>query len=296
MRPISANSVIQIDISHGACHLKCANCTRMIGHHREPVFMPLDMIRDAIASLEGFDGEIGCMGGEPLLHPQFREALAIWREMVPRRKRSLWTSGWKWDEYKDDIYETFDRDLIHYNDHSQYSGRHQPLLVAIEEVVDDPELRKILIDNCPYQARWSASITPLGGYFCEIAGAHGALFGIPGYPIAKDWWRKTPDQFQDQVEQFCGKCSGAIPMPSLSDGRGGRDGPTYDYVSPGNLKRLLEMGSPKAQRGHVKVWDRKLTEEEIEQNKIGWSPRQFRPFEAHAPEDVKKALENENAT
>ena len=248
--------------------------------------MPLEMIRVAIDSLDGFDGEIGMMGGEPALHPQFREALAIWREMIPdRRKRSLWTSGWKWDEYKDDIFETFDRDLIHFNDHSQYSGRHQPLLVAIEEVVDDPELRKILIENCPYQARWSASITPLGCYFCEIAGAQGALFGVPGYPITKDWWRKTPAEFQDQVEQFCGKCSGAIPMPSLSDGRGGRDGPTIDVVSPGNLKRLLAMGSPKAHRGHVQVWDHKLTKEEIEQNRVDWKPRNFRPFEAHSPED-----------
>ena len=75
--------------------------------------MPLDMIRKAIDSLDGFSGEIGMMGGEPALHPQFREALAIWREMIPdRRKRSLWTSGWKWNEYRDDIYDTFDRDLI----------------------------------------------------------------------------------------------------------------------------------------------------------------------------------------
>jgi len=291
MRSISANSVIQVDVSHGACHLKCAHCTRSIGHHRHPQFMSLDMVRQAIDSLEGFDGEIGCMGGEPALHPRFREVLAIWREMVPdRRKRSLWTSGWKWDEYRDDIYLTFDKDLIHYNDHTQTTGRHQPLLVAIDEVVDDPELRELFIQNCPFQSHWSAAITPLGCYFCEIAAGMGAIFGIPGYPIEKGWWRKTPSEFQDQVSQFCHSCSGAIPLPSFSDGRGGRDGPTIDMVSPGNLERLLAVGSPKAKSGHVKVWDRKLTREEIEEARKTWKPRQFRPFEAHSPEDVAKTL------
>lgn len=288
MRPIADNSVIQVDIAHGVCHLSCANCTRAIGHHRKPQFMSLDMIRTAIESLEGFEGQIGVMGGEPCLHPKFPEVLAIWREMVPRRKRALWTSGWKWKEYRDDIFATFDEDLIHYNDHRQTTGRHQPLMIAIEEVVDDPELRKILIDNCPYQARWSASITPLGAYFCEIAGAAGAIFNIPGYPIEKGWWRKTPEDFKDQVDTFCGKCSGALPLPSYSDGRGGRDGPTIDMVSPGNLERLKAVGSPKIARGHYKIWDKKLTKEDIDTE--NWNPRQFRDFEAHTPEDVEKAL------
>jgi hypothetical protein len=284
VRAIHENTVIQIDISHGACHLACAHCTRAIGHHRKPSFMSLDMIREAITSLDGFEGQIGCMGGEPALHPKFPEVLSIWREMVPRRNRSLWTSGWKWDEYKPIIMETFDPDLVHYNDHTQETGRHSPLLVAIEEVVDDPDLRATLIENCPFQLHWSAAITPLGGYFCEIAAAQGALFNIPGYPIEPGWWKKTPADFKDQVDTFCGKCSGALPMPSYSDGRGGRDGPTVDLVSPGNLERLLEMGSPKAKRDHVEVWDKKITVDDINGLK-DWNPRHFREFVAHSPDD-----------
>ena len=286
MRHLSKMSVIQIDVADGACHLKCANCTRGVGHRRDPSFMPLDMVRQAIASLEGFQGEIGCMGGEPALHPQFREVLALWREMVPdRRKRSLWTSGWKWDEYKSDILATFDPDLIHYNDHSQTTGRHQPLLVAIDEVVDDPDLKAALIDDCPYQLHWSASITPRGCFFCEIAGTMAAIFDKPGWPIEPGWWRRSLDEFGDQISDFCGKCSGAIPLPSFSDGRGGRDGPTIDVVSPGNMEQLLARRSPKAMAGHVQIWDRKLTTEEIYEAKKNWKPREFRPFQAHSPED-----------
>lgn len=289
MRPIYENSVIQVDVAHSACHLKCANCTRFVGHHRDVQFMSLDTIRQAIDSLDGFEGEIGVMGGEPALHPQFRDVLAIWREMVPREKRSLWTSGWKWDEYKDDIMETFDKERVHYNDHSQHTGRHQPLLIAIEEVVEDEEFREWLIDNCPYQARWSAAINPNGAFFCEIAGSMASFLGVKGYPIERGWWKKTPAEFQDQVETFCGKCSGAIPMDSLSDGRGGRDGPTYDVVSPGNLELLLKAGSPKAKAGHVKVFDGKFTKEELLERMKDWNPRQFRDFEAHGPEDYEAA-------
>jgi hypothetical protein len=289
MRPIHENTVIQIDITN-ACHLSCANCTRFVGHHRNPYFMCLDDVRRSIASLDGFPGRIGIMGGEPALHPQFREILALMREMIPYKpRREFWTAGFKWQEYKEDILLTFDQDRIAFNDHTQRTGKHQPLLVAIDEVVEDPELRKMLIDNCPFQLKWSAAITPKGAYFCEIAASQAWLLDGPdGYPIEPGWWRKEPADFQDQVEQFCGKCSGALPMPFFSDGRGGRDGPTKDVVSPGNMERLLAAGSPKANRGNVTVWDKKITAEDID--KIGeWNPRSFRDFEAHVPEDYVDA-------
>lgn len=227
------------------------------------------------------------------MHPQFTDILAILREMVPdKRRREFWTAGWKWKEYRDVLHETFDDDRIAFNDHSQTTGRHAPLLVAIDEMVDDPELRRILIDNCPFQARWSASITPKGAFFCEIAAAQDWLFDGPGgYPIESGWWNKTPDQFQDQVARYCGSCSGALPMPSESDGRGGRDGRTVDVVSPGNLTRLLAVGSAKAARGNVIVHDKKFTRGEIEDALEGWNPRAFRDFVAHNPEQVQQHLE-----
>jgi hypothetical protein len=290
MRPIYENAVIHLDVTN-VCHLSCANCTRHVGHHRKPYFMDMETVERGIVSLLDFPGRIGVMGGEPTLHPQFRDILATFRRMAPREKREFWTAGFRWDDYKDDILDTFDRDLIHYNDHTQTTGRHQSLLIAIEEAIPDPELRKILIDNCPYQARWSASITPKGGFFCEIAASLDWLMDGPGgYPIEPGWWDRTPDRFQDQVERYCNKCSGAIPMASEPDGRGGRDGPTVDTVSPGNLERLRAAGSPKVARGGFRVRGEPFTLEEIEAAKPGWKPRQFRDFVAHAPEDVKNHL------
>ena len=61
MRPLREMTVIQIEVTN-ACSLKCANCTRHVGHHRKPFFMDLDFIEKAIDSLEGFEGRIGMMG------------------------------------------------------------------------------------------------------------------------------------------------------------------------------------------------------------------------------------------
>ena len=290
MRPIYDATVIQIDITN-ACQYACANCTRHVGHHRPTYLMSLECIEEAIRSLDGYGGQIGLMGGEPALHPKFREVLALWRELIPnRRQRAFWTAGWKWTEYHDDVMDTFDPDLIHYNDHAQEDGQHQPLLVAVADVVDDKELQKELIDACPFQLHWSPSITNRGAFFCEIAGSLAGLMGKQGWKVEPGWWNKTPEEFQDQVEEFCYRCGGCLPMDAHSDGRGGRDGPTVDLVSPGNMEMLLAAGSPKAARGNVQIFDRKITREEIEAKSVGWSPRSFRSFVAHNPDDVQQAL------
>ncbi len=287
MRPISENTVIQIDVTN-VCFLACQGCTRHVGHHRKPYFMDLETVRKAIASLEGCPSRVGIMGGEPAMHPQFLEILAMLREMVPdKSRREYWTAGWKWHEYKDAVLETFLPERIAYNSHEQLTGKHKPLLVSIEETVEDPELRRLLIENCPYQSHWSASITPKGCFPCEVAGSLDWLFDGPGgWPIEPGWWKRGVDTYGWMVDTLCQKCSGAIPMESRSDGRGGRDGPTVDVVSPGNLLRLREVRSPKVQRGHIEVQERPFTLDEI-RAAAHLNPREFRDFVAHKPEDVK---------
>jgi hypothetical protein len=287
MRPIYENTVIQIEVTN-ACHLKCTHCTRHVGHHRKPFFMDLAFIEKAIDSLDGWEGRIGCMGGEPTLHPDFEAICALYARKVPKERREFWTAGFKWGEYEPLIRETFPR--INYNDHVAYDGAHTPLLVAIDEMIDDPELRRELIEACPFQSHWSASITPKGAFFCEIAASMDWLFDGPGgWPVEPGWWKREVSDFQDQIGEYCGKCSGAIPMPAFSDGRGGRDGPTIDHISAGNLELLKKVGSPKAMKGQYRIWDEKITREHIEQHKAR-NPRAYRTFEAFQPDDVKNAL------
>jgi len=291
MRALSAMTVIQIEITN-ACYLKCANCTRHVGHHRKPFFMDLDFIEKSIESLKGYDGNIGMMGGDPTLHPKFEDICKIYQKKIPnKRKREFWTSGFKWKEYQGIILETFDKDRIAYNEHSTPGGKHTPLLVSINEVVEDKKLMWEMIDNCWIQSQWSASITPKGGFFCEVAASLDYLFDGPGgYEIKPGWWRKEPKDFQDQVKRYCIDCSGALPMKSESDGFGGRKGPAYDTVSKKNLEKLLKVKSPKAEAGHVKIFDEKYNQETLEKNLENWNPSHFKPFVTHTPKDYENKI------
>jgi hypothetical protein len=201
--------------------------------------MELDQVRDAMDSLKGFNGTVGIMGGEPTLHPQFLQILRMLRERFPIEKRQLWTSGYKWDEYYDAIHETFLPENISYNDHSEkIEVRHQPLLIAIDEVVEDKDLMFEFISHCWVQNRWSASINTKGAYICEVAAA--MSYWLPwdfSIDVNREWWRIKPENelFQEQVLTYCVNCSGCLPVPFTL-----RDEGSSDLCSPGNYKRLKE--------------------------------------------------------
>jgi len=282
MLPIYRMKVIQIEITN-ACNLTCSSCTRFVGHHPRPYYMDLATVERAIRSLDGYEGQIGIMGGEPTIHPEFPKVLELVRTFIPeRRKRELWTNGKNWDKYKDIITETFDHDLITYNDHQDKEvGVHQPLLIAAEEILQDRELMWRLIGNCWVQWRWAASITPKGGFFCEVAAAQDMLFEGPGgYPIEKGWWNRNPNEFMDQVKRYCPRCSGAVPMKGVNAHS------PHDYLSKGNYEHLKAIGSPKIAAGNYKLANFTLTEEEIMATvKEGWTPWSHRPYKQSGPDE-----------
>ncbi len=281
MIPIYRMPVIHVEVTYD-CNLQCSNCTRFVGHHKDPYYMDLDTVSRAIDSLEGYPGQIGIMGGEPTMHPQFPEICEMLRKKVAdKRRRQLWTNGYKWKEYLPLIQETFDEDMILYNDHRDKEvGVHQPLLLAAEELLDDRELMWRLIGNCWVQWRWAASITPKGGFFCEVAAAQDHLFNGPGgYPLEKGWWNKNPNEFVDQVKRYCTRCSAAVPMRGVSSHA------NYDLVTPGNAKLLEAASSPRYMRGRFKVVNTKLTEKDVEEVvREGWTPWSHRPYKQCSPD------------
>ena len=267
MKAIGDMWLIQIEITN-ACTHQCANCTRFVGHHRKPFFMSLEMINNAIDSLKGYKGGVGIMGGEPTLHPQFEEICKIVQKKIPIDKRGLWTSGYKWKEYKKLILKTFGESVF-YNDHTGVGQKHQPLLIAIDEVIDDKKFTKELIDKCWIQERWSASITPKGCFFCEVAAAMDMMYdGQGGYSIQEGWWNKKPAEFQEQVNRYCFRCSGALPLPAISN----KD---KDYISPGNYKLLKELQSPRLQKDCCVIYDKKFSRQEIETFMKDWRPWEY---------------------
>ena len=86
-----------------------------------------------------------------------------------KKRRGLWSTVPK---AQGERYGALIRDVFgdcNFNDHSVDHILHQPLLVAAEEVIPDRDEMWRLIDDCWIQRYWSASITPKGAFFCEVA-------------------------------------------------------------------------------------------------------------------------------
>lgn len=282
MKNLFDMSVIHIEVTN-ACNLTCANCTRFVGHHKNYFFMDLETVEKALKSLEGFKGRIGMMGGEPTLHPEFRQICKLYQKYVPNREqRGFWTNGYRWKDYEDIILETFDQEHIVYNDHKDPDvGDHQPLLIAATDIIDDEELMWKLIDKCWVNQRWSASITPKGCFYCEVAAAQDHLYnGAGGYPIEPGWWNKTTEQYRDQVKRYCINCSAAIPMPRFSAHSG------KDLVSVSIAEKLKGCASPKFLKGNFEIFNKKFTAEQIEEYSKGWAPWSHRPYKQYTPDTI----------
>ena len=266
----AGQKIIQIEVTN-ACPHQCANCTRFAGHHRQPFMLELDQFKRAVDSLEDYHGMVGMMGGEPTLHPRFAEMVDYMVKTHPdiapcrdrygaikdfvkyrnvflssvRNKRGLWTSlGPGYYKHYELIQDSFSYQCV--NDHS-HAGVHLALLITRKELgIPDKKWFK-LRDNCWVQRKWSASITPKGAFFCEVAAALDMLFDGPGgWPVVKDWWRRQPEDFGSQLD-WCEMCSACLPVPRsvASSGR--------DMVSPLMKEKLEKIGSLKLKKGLVDV-------------------------------------------
>ena len=264
--------VIQIDITN-ACHKACSNCTRFCGQHAKPSFMDLETFKKAVDSMEGFNGIVGIMGGEPTLHPQFPEMMEYYASKIkePRpkaffgtptssfkdygrlvkyqrgRKRGLWSAlGPGYYKNFEQIQDTFPYQNL--NDH-QTINTHQAILVTRKELgIPDKEWYK-LRDNCWIQNIWSASITPKGAFFCEVAAALDTLFNGPGgWPIEKGWWKRKPEDFKEQLN-WCEMCSVALKVPANNANE------DTDIVSPNMLEKLKQVNGPKIKKNQFVILD-----------------------------------------
>ena len=255
MKPIYEAWLIQIEITN-ACGKKCAYCTRAVPHFKNPYFAEMTFIESALQSLRGWKRGVGCMGGEPTLHPEFKKICSLYRNYFPKKQCGIFTSGGPlYEKYKNLINETFG--TIHYHNLATPSY-HQPIMVASEEIISDTALRNELIRDCWLQRKWCPAISKKGCFFCEVAATFDLLFDGPGgYRMEPGWWKKKEAEFSDQVERYCRLCSVPIPLGSFPDTN------PYDYVSPGNAERLLKAQSPLAARNGLRIFNKTITREKI---------------------------------
>lgn len=272
--------IIEIDITN-ACDKRCSNCTRLCGHHQKPFFMDFDTFRRAVDSLDGYRGIRSLMGGEPTLHPEFERFIRYLGSKFPARKNPL---VWPQKEFIRQIHRvelanfvpigdgTERMDVVgagmfsnmgasyrkHYeiiSDMLPFQGLndhlnpiyHQSALITREELgVPDTEWVK-LRDACWLQNEWSAGITPKGAFFCEMAGVLDMLLDGPGgWPIEPGWWKRTPQDFGDQLH-WCELCG--FPLRTFT-----RDSAEEtDDMSPVWYARLKALKSPKLASGKYHV-------------------------------------------
>jgi lipopolysaccharide biosynthesis glycosyltransferase len=274
MRSPQDMKIVMIEITNACVHT-CSNCTRFCGHHRKPFFMDYETFTAAVDSMKGFKGIVGIMGGEPTIHPQFGKYVEYFRShfgvddpsktlreptkdfvgyivrnvfnIDHNNQRGLWSSvGPKYAEHFESIQDTFGYQAL--NDHTNPS-MHEALMVTRKELGIPDEKWITMRDACWIQNIWSASITPKGAFFCEVAAALDMLLDGPGgWPIEPGWWKRKPKDFESQLH-WCELCSAPLAMPS----RDAREG--IDDVSPLWHEKLKAIGSPKLNKGRVKKFD-----------------------------------------
>lgn len=260
MRPLLDMDTIQIEITN-ACVCECSNCTRLVGHAK-PFMMAMDEFKNAVDTLVDFPKMIGMMGGEPLIHPLFEEMCRYLRSRIPRERCGLWTTLPNGREHLAQVVaETFGNVLL--NDHTYGELYHGPILVSPDDLHLDEFSKWYSIDHCWIQNSWSASITPKGAFFCEVAAALDYVFQGPGgWPVEPGWWKKTPKDYIEQMERSCTKCGAPYKLKARKDTE------EIDDISYSNLQRLAELKSPKVGRGRFAIYTAGIITEEFHINQF----------------------------
>jgi hypothetical protein len=273
-----ANDTIQIVVSRSCDLFWCSNCTQLLPFRTDTVHMSVAVFRQALRSLAGWPGVRGVFGGNPCVHPQFAELMAVLVEEVPdQRQRGLWTNNLlKHGALVRDVF--YPRGRFNLNAHADEAsaaqmdhwlpGRiiptsrsraswHSPVLLDWRDLGITESDWIAAREACDINQTWSAAIVerdgqPLG-YFCEVAaaldGVRGTNHGIPAVP---GWWRWGMDRFTGQVRGCCDEGCG-IPLKRL--GHTDVDA-TYDYS-----ESFVPLVGGKLRGPHLSGWlHRSLTE------------------------------------
>jgi len=257
-----------IDITN-KCNRNCTYCTRY-DRHVQPIsyIMDLNYFEKALKSYIGFINPIGIIGGEPLSLNNFNEYCDITRKHFPKHQCILFTSiDPVKNKFKEDIEKTFG--IVAYHPHTkeqELTHYHQPLTIAIKDVIKNDRLKKDLINDCWCQRRWCHTITDMGGYFCEVGAAIARILNVSGWDIENKWWDKEPKNFGYQLElcEYCGMC---IPMELqlMSDKKQKISKSVIEIIN----KAGLNIGS-------YELFDQEITIEYIKKNVSNWRPGKYK--------------------
>jgi hypothetical protein len=260
--------------------------------------MPIEKVEEAIIAYSDWPTEISIIGGEPLLHPQLKEINALLRKYLPQEKLNLFTAGlpnmnletsnipcdpnscyeWRpefpwtrWPENNSDLTRTYR--TIRFNPHSREqmsTCSHHPLTVAVSEAVPNEALMWKLINNCWLQRCWSPTVNIHGAYFCEVGAAIDMILfdGANAWGVVKHWWKRRPEEFQEQVSKICVHCGMCLPQERQ------QIGDSSEIFSPLLLDKFKELGMQRLD--NVAIVKKTYNIEDIEHNAKSWYPGNYR--------------------
>lgn len=263
--------IIAIEVTN-ACPNTCSNCTRLCPHQTKPFFMERKTFSAAVESLNGYRGLVSIMGGEPTIHPDFpwlaqhahevlqggidsdhgRQPiadLAEYREALLTSMHSplgLFSAlGTGYRKHFELIQRIFRSQWI--NSH-EAGGLHQALLLSRKDLAIPDDVWRAKRNRCWIQRLWSSCVTDQGCYFCEVAGAIDRLLfgGRRAWPIEPGWWKRTPDQFGEQLD-LCEYCAAPLAGPRRPDTEGRQD------CSRTTAELLKAVSSPAANAGKLVI-------------------------------------------
>lgn len=194
--------------------------------------------------------------------PHFKDYCRILQDLVPKEQCGLWSN--KLFGHGKLCRETFNAAHSNLNVHldkaaydefwrdwpesrarilgKDDNSRHSPPFVAMKDVLPDESKRWELIAGCDVNQRWSSMVCKVEGkglraFFCELAGAQAMLHaGDPnwpdlGLPVEPGWWRKSMQDFAEQVRYHCHRCG--VPLRRFGQLAINEDGkePGYEEVS-----------------------------------------------------------------
>ncbi len=201
-----SRDMIEIDITY-LCNLHCLNCNRSVSQARDDMHMPVDMVRafvdDSIRRAKRWR-RIRVLGGEPTLHPEFREIISElrrYKEWCPTCIVEVVSNGYgalvnrRLGELPADV-------MV---DNTAKTSRIQPHFGPFNLApVDD--IRYALTDYsnaCAIVRDCGMGLTPMGYYPCAVAGGIdrilGAGLGAASLPA-------DDDDMLEAARQLCRLC------------------------------------------------------------------------------------------
>lgn len=201
-----SRDLLELDITY-ACNLHCYNCNRSVRQAPEAMHLPTEKLRawvdEWIARGKRWK-RIRVLGGEPTLHPQFRQAMAEllrYRAWSPQTLLEVVTNGHgpevqaRLEELPGDLWV----------ENSRKQGVVQPGFAPFNLApVDDPEFQNADFANaCAIASECGMGLTPTGYYPCALAGGIDRISG-DGLGV-----QSLPDDQDDMLPlaaRFCRLC------------------------------------------------------------------------------------------